>query len=88
VSGTHGALDLSSLTARQVRDAISAREITAREAAEAALARIDAVEADVHAFNQLTPELAFEAAERIDRAVQAGEPLPHWPAYLWRSKTT
>ena len=76
MSGTHGTLNLSSLTARQVRDAISAREMTAREAAEAALARIDAVESDVHAFNQLTPELAFEAAERIDRAVQAREPLP------------
>ncbi len=59
-------LDLSAITARQIRDGIVAGDFSAREAAEAAIARIEAVEERVHAFNQLTPELAFEAAERID----------------------
>ena len=69
-------LDLSSLTAPQVRDAIATKEITAADAVAAAYARIDAVEAGVHAFNQLTPELANAAAARIDAMVAAGEELP------------
>jgi aspartyl-tRNA(Asn)/glutamyl-tRNA(Gln) amidotransferase subunit A len=69
-------LDLSALTAPQVRDAIAAKEITAAEAVAAAYARIDAVEAGVHAFNQLTPDLADAAASRIDAMVAAGETLP------------
>ena len=57
-------LDLSSLTAPQVRDAIAAKGITAAEAVAAAYARIERVEGGVHAFNQLTPELANAAAAR------------------------
>ena len=62
-----GGVDLSAMTARQIRDGIVADEFTARDAAEAAIARVDALEQRVHAFNQLTPELALEAAERIDK---------------------
>jgi aspartyl-tRNA(Asn)/glutamyl-tRNA(Gln) amidotransferase subunit A len=69
-------LDLSAMTAPQVRDAIAAKEITAAEAVAAAYARIDAVEAGVHAFNQLTPDLADAAAASIDAMVAAGEKLP------------
>jgi aspartyl-tRNA(Asn)/glutamyl-tRNA(Gln) amidotransferase subunit A len=69
-------LDLSAMTAPQVRDAIAAKEITAAEAVAAAYARIDTVEAGVHSFNQLTPDLAGVAAARIDAMVAAGEKLP------------
>ncbi|MHB1136271.1 MAG: Asp-tRNA(Asn)/Glu-tRNA(Gln) amidotransferase subunit GatA [Coriobacteriia bacterium] len=69
-------IDLSALSARQVRDGIVAGEFSAREAADAAYARIDALDGDVHAFLQLTPELAYEAADRIDAARAAGEELP------------
>ncbi|MHB1342184.1 MAG: Asp-tRNA(Asn)/Glu-tRNA(Gln) amidotransferase subunit GatA [Coriobacteriia bacterium] len=68
--------DIATLTARQIRDGIAAKEFSAREVAAASYARIDALEADIHAFNQLTPELAGEAADRIDALVAAGEPLP------------
>jgi aspartyl-tRNA(Asn)/glutamyl-tRNA(Gln) amidotransferase subunit A len=64
------------LDARDVRDAVAAGEVSAREMAEAAYARIEALDADVHAFLQLTPELAFAAADRIDGARAAGEELP------------
>jgi aspartyl-tRNA(Asn)/glutamyl-tRNA(Gln) amidotransferase subunit A len=57
------------MSARQVRDGVATGEFSAREAAEAALARIDAVESQVHAFNEVTPELAIEAANRIDGLV-------------------
>ena len=70
------ALDLSALTARQIRDGIVAGDFTARETAESAYARIDALDGDVHAFLQRTPELAFQAADRIDSMRAAGEPLP------------
>ena len=69
-------LSLSSSSASQVRDGIARRDFSAREVAEAALARIEAVEPAVHAFNQVTPELAYAAAGRIDALVAAGEELP------------
>ncbi|MBN2248335.1 MAG: Asp-tRNA(Asn)/Glu-tRNA(Gln) amidotransferase subunit GatA [Coriobacteriia bacterium] len=70
------ALDLSSLSARQVRDGVAAGDFSARELADASYARIQALDADVHAFLQLTPALAYEAADRIDAARVAGEELP------------
>ncbi|HAL29717.1 MAG TPA: Asp-tRNA(Asn)/Glu-tRNA(Gln) amidotransferase GatCAB subunit A [Coriobacteriia bacterium] len=69
-------LDLSALSARQVRDGIVAGDHSAREVTDAAYARIEALDGRVHAFLQLTPELAYEAADRIDAARAAGEPLP------------
>lgn len=70
------ALDLSALSARQVRDGIARGDFSAREAADAAYARIDALDGDVHAFLQLTPELAYAAADRVDAARAVGEELP------------
>lgn len=67
---------LMRLSAVQLRDAIARREVSAREVAEAALAQIEALEPHVHAFNQVTPELAFGAADRVDEKVAAGEELP------------
>ena len=58
--------DLSALTAREVRDGIASKQFSAREITEAAFARIDAVDGEVHAFLELTPELAYEAADAID----------------------
>ncbi len=68
--------DVSTLSARAIRDGIAARTFSAAEVVDATYARIDAVEGAVHAFNELTPELAREAAGRIDAMVAAGEPLP------------
>ncbi|MDI6712789.1 MAG: Asp-tRNA(Asn)/Glu-tRNA(Gln) amidotransferase subunit GatA [Anaerosomatales bacterium] len=67
---------LMHMTAARLRDAIARREVSAREVAEAALAQVEALDARVHAFNQVTPDLALAAAERIDRMVAAGEDLP------------
>jgi aspartyl-tRNA(Asn)/glutamyl-tRNA(Gln) amidotransferase subunit A len=54
--------------ARKVRSG----ETTAREIAEAALARIAAYEGAIHAFNTVTGEVALAAADRVDAAVAAG----------------
>lgn len=70
------AIDLSALSAREVRDGIAAGDFSAREAADAAFARIEALDGEVHAFLQLTPELAYAAADRVDALRKAGEELP------------
>ncbi|HJR19383.1 MAG TPA: Asp-tRNA(Asn)/Glu-tRNA(Gln) amidotransferase subunit GatA [Actinomycetota bacterium] len=63
-------LDAAAL-AKAVRDG----EVSAREVVDAHLARIDAVEPDVHAFITLTPELARAQAGEVDRKRAAGETL-------------
>ncbi|MDZ4655889.1 MAG: Asp-tRNA(Asn)/Glu-tRNA(Gln) amidotransferase subunit GatA [Coriobacteriia bacterium] len=69
-------IDLSALSATDIRDGITAKRFSAREVAAAAFAHIDALEPAIHAFNQLTPELAAQAADRIDAMAAAGEELP------------
>jgi aspartyl-tRNA(Asn)/glutamyl-tRNA(Gln) amidotransferase subunit A len=73
------------MSARRVRDGILGREFSAREVADAAYERVAALDDRVHAFLQLTPELAYAAADRVDAAVAAGEalaPLAGVPAGL------
>jgi len=69
-------LNLASATASAIRGAIARKELSAVEVASAMLARIDEIEPAVHAFNQVTPELALAAAERIDTLVAEGADLP------------
>jgi aspartyl-tRNA(Asn)/glutamyl-tRNA(Gln) amidotransferase subunit A len=69
-------LNISASTASEIRDGISRKEFSAREVAEAALARIETVDPGVHAFNQVTPDLALAAADRIDALVRDGADLP------------
>jgi len=65
-------IDISAFTAPQIRDGIIRGDFSAREAAESALSRIEALDGDVHAFNQVTPDLAYQAADRIDDMVRCG----------------
>jgi aspartyl-tRNA(Asn)/glutamyl-tRNA(Gln) amidotransferase subunit A len=69
-------LQLASATAAEIRGAIASKELSAVDVAKAMLARIDELEPVVHAFNQVTPELALAAAERIDALVAEGAALP------------
>lgn len=66
-------INLSSLDAGAIRELVVSGQATARSMVDAAFERISVVEEDVHAFMQLTPELAYEAADRVDAAVQAGD---------------
>lgn len=65
-------VDLSTLTASQIRSAILRGDLSAREVAESALARIEALEPQINAFTQVTPELALRAADAIDEQVRSG----------------
>jgi len=67
-----GHIDLSALRAPELRAGIITGDFSAREAAESAFARIEALDGEVHAFNQVTPELAFAAADRVDDMVRSG----------------
>src|ERR671916_788231 len=66
------AKDLLNLTAYELAEKIVAREVSAREAAETANARVEVAEDDVRAFGTLTPELAVERAESVDARIQNG----------------
>jgi len=65
--------DLTALSAEAIATRVAAREISAREVTEAALARIDATEGVANAFILVDHEGARAGAERLDRAIAAGE---------------
>jgi aspartyl-tRNA(Asn)/glutamyl-tRNA(Gln) amidotransferase subunit A len=54
------------LTAYELAQKISSRDVSAREAAEVANRRTEEVEGDLNAFVTTTPEIALERAGRVD----------------------
>ncbi len=58
------------------RQQLANGEVSARELTDHHLARIEAVDPDVHAFLEVTAERARADADRIDEARRAGEDLP------------
>ena len=68
-------------TAREIRDAIRARQISAVEVCERALARIDAHNPTLNAFLEVARDRALERARSIDREKHAG-PLAGVPIAL------
>ncbi len=72
-------VDLSALTAPEIRAAILRGDLSAREVADGAFARIEACDDRVRAFNEVTRELAYASADRVDDMVRSGaspEELP------------
>ena len=67
--------DYKQLTVRQIRDGLSAKQFSARELADAAFAEIEAQDKDIHAFLELTPELAYAQADKLDAAIATGDEL-------------
>jgi aspartyl-tRNA(Asn)/glutamyl-tRNA(Gln) amidotransferase subunit A len=59
-----------------VRAALKAKEISARELTAEFYGRIDRRNAELNAYLTLSPERAYEQAEKIDAAVARGEELP------------
>jgi aspartyl-tRNA(Asn)/glutamyl-tRNA(Gln) amidotransferase subunit A len=68
--------DLIRMTAAQVANAVNAGDISALEAAEAALKHIDDVDDRVGSFLTRLHDLARDRARRVDERVRAGEKLP------------
>jgi len=63
------------LTARDIRDKIRHRDLSAVEVMEAHLAQIEAVNPTVNAIVTLHPEQAMEGAKAADEAISKGEAL-------------
>jgi len=68
--------DLTDLTVHEVLAGMRARDFSSRELAEACLARIDAFEADIHAFITLTPERALADADSADAILKIEDDPP------------
>ena len=69
-------MDLISLTIDGARSAVQERKTTAVALAESHFTRIQREDGQIGAFLTLSKERALEQAERIDRMVAAGKPLP------------
>jgi len=67
--------DLTRLSASALAEKLSAGEVSSVEATRAHLDRIEAVDADVHAFLHVAGEKALATAAGIDRRRSAGEAL-------------
>lgn len=68
-------LSLDNLTATELAGLVAQGEVSARQVADAALDAIAQRDGDVHAFLQVTPEMAYAAADKVDAQVKAGETL-------------
>ncbi|MCR4420240.1 MAG: Asp-tRNA(Asn)/Glu-tRNA(Gln) amidotransferase subunit GatA [Clostridia bacterium] len=78
-------MDLLYRPAHELHRLLTEREISARELAEAFLARLEAVEGQVKAFVTITRKLALEQAKAVDEKLARGEkigPLEGIPAAL------
>lgn len=65
--------DLYKLPAHEIAARIQARDVSARQVTEDALARIDAVNPSINAVVQFLPEEAIAQADRVDAALENGE---------------
>ena len=64
---------ITDLTARQMRDALRQRKLSAREAVDASLAAIERLDGKVRAFLSTNPDGARRRADEIDRRLASGE---------------
>ena len=69
------AQSFDSFTAAQIAAGVAAGDFTATEVAQASLAAIEAREGGVQAFLQVAPELALEAAARVDAQAVYAVPM-------------
>ena len=61
---------------RAISEGLRSKEFSAKELADAAFEAIEKRDESIHAFLELTPELAYEKAAEIDDKVAKGEELP------------
>jgi aspartyl-tRNA(Asn)/glutamyl-tRNA(Gln) amidotransferase subunit A len=63
-------------TIASVRDAVAKKKISARELAAEFFTLIDKRNSELNAYLTLSPERAYEQADRVDAAIARGESLP------------
>jgi aspartyl-tRNA(Asn)/glutamyl-tRNA(Gln) amidotransferase subunit A len=69
------ATPFASQSVAEIQAGLKAKTYTAREVAEATLARIEEADAHLHSFLEVTPELALAAACATDEKIARGEEL-------------
>ncbi|GAA1906093.1 amidase [Arthrobacter gandavensis] len=74
-SGTPSGEGIGSLSALALRDALACGDVSAREATEYFLGRIEALNPDLGSFITVTADTALAEARRADDAMAAGRPL-------------
>src|SRR5256886_5032548 len=69
-------MELTSLTASQIRDLVTHKQVSAEELVRAHLDRIEQKDKEVRAYLTLCPDRALAQAKKVDRLIAGGEPLP------------
>ena len=69
-------MDINSFTIESTRSAISQKEFTAADLAKNFYKKIEAEDPEIHAYLTLCEDRALQQADRVDRIVKAGDPLP------------
>jgi len=69
-------MELTSLTVETTRTAIAEKRLAASSLVEQFYQKIKAEDGEIQAYLTLCEDRALQRAERIDRMVSAGEPLP------------
>src|ERR1700688_826625 len=72
----HGSDKDGGWTVASVREALTAKRISARELTTEFYARIEKRNPELNAFLALCPERAYAQADRIDASIADGESLP------------
>lgn len=67
-----GNFSLAEMSAAEISKLVTSKEVSAHEVAEQAISRIEAHEKDIHAFNQITPDMALSVADALDAKIAAG----------------
>lgn len=65
--------NFASLSVRDIRKGLSDKTFSAKEIAEASIARVAAVDSEIHAFLETTEGLALQKAVDMDAAIAAGD---------------
>ena len=67
--------DITKMTALQLAEKIRTKEVSVKEALDAYYAEAEAKEAKINAFITLSKEEAYEQAEKVQKEIDAGDPV-------------
>ena len=65
--------NFAAMSVRSINEGLASKAFSAKEIAEASMARISSVDKNIHAFLEPTENLALEKAAQIDALIAAGE---------------
>lgn len=63
---------IAEMSGADISALVTSKQVSAREVAEQAIARIEAHEEAIHAFNEVTPQMALDAADALDKKIAGG----------------